>query len=112
MAYKLGFSSGPRLWYDWGMESKPFSTVADLSCEQRQAVESMVGHALESQDVVFLVVMRPGQEPTSADKARARARLERVFQQADRFGQDQNIQPQAADAVIDSAVQDVRSRTA
>ena len=94
------------------METKPFNSVADLSREQRQAVESMVGHALDSQDVLFLVVMRPGQEPTVQDKARARARLDKVFQQADRFGEQQGIQPDAADAAIDDAVQDVRSRTA
>jgi hypothetical protein len=93
------------------METKPFSSAADLSSAQRQAVESMVGRTLESQDMVFLVVMRPGQEPTAADKAGARARLERVFQQSDRFGQEQGIKPDSADAAIDAAVQDVRSRT-
>jgi hypothetical protein len=92
------------------MSTSPFSSAADLSSAQRQAVESMVGRTLESQDMVFLVVLRPGQEPTAEDKARARARLERVFQQADRFGQEQGIDPVAADAAIDAAVQDVRSR--
>lgn len=92
------------------MTTRPFSSAAELSTTQRQAVESMVGRTLESQDMVFLVVMRPGQEPTAEGKARARARLERVFQQTDRFGQEQGIEPGAADAAIDAAVQDVRSR--
>ncbi len=92
------------------MEATPFSNAADLSIAQRQAVESMVGRTLESQDMVFLVVLRPGREPSADDKARARAQLEQVFQQSDRFGQEQGIDPSAADAVIDAAVQDVRSR--
>jgi hypothetical protein len=73
------------------MESKPFSSAANLSREQRQAIESIAGHALDSQDVVFLVVMRPGQEPLAEDKARARTRLEGVFQQSDRFGAARGI---------------------
>ena len=59
---------------------KPFRTLADLSTT----------------------------EPTAADKACARALMERVFEQADRFGQEQGIDPDAADAAIDAAVQDVR----
>ena len=93
------------------METSSFNTVADLSHEQRLAVEAMVGRPLDAEDTVFLVVMRPGHEPTAADKARARARLEKVFAEADRHGLEQGISAADADAAIDSAVQDVRSRT-
>jgi hypothetical protein len=93
------------------MESKPFSNVADLSAAQRQAVESMVGHPLQGEDMVFLVVMRPGHEPNSQDKAHARARLEKVFEQVDRYGDEHNVSPEEADAAIDAAVDDVRSRS-
>jgi hypothetical protein len=67
-------------WYNTGMETKPFSNVADLSATQRQAVESMVGRPLQGEDMVFLVVMRPGHDPSSQDKAHARARLEKIFE--------------------------------
>lgn len=93
------------------MESHPFSNVADLSSEQRQAVESMVGHPLDTRDTLFLVVMRPGREPTAGDKARARARLQKVFEQVDTHGERHPIPPDEADAAIDAAVRDVRSRT-
>jgi hypothetical protein len=93
------------------METSPVNTAANLSLTQREAIESMVGRTLESQDMVFVIVMRPGQEPSAADKARARRRLERIFEQSDRYGAEHGIQPDQADAAIDAAVQDVRSRT-
>jgi hypothetical protein len=92
------------------MEGKPFTNVADLSREQRLAVESMVGHPLDSEDMLFLVVMRPGQEPTAADKARARARLETLFEQIDHSAAERGITGEDADAAIDDAVRDVRAR--
>jgi hypothetical protein len=93
------------------METSSVSNVGELSREQRQAVESMVGRALDSQEVVVVAIMRPGEVPTAADKARARARLQRVFDQADRFGDEQGISADEADKAIDAAVEDVRSRT-
>jgi hypothetical protein len=93
------------------METKSFSQAADLSSEQRHVVETMVGHPLSGEDMVFLVVMRPGHQPTSDDKAHARARLEKVFEQIDRHGDEHNVSPEEADAAIDAAVRDVRSRS-
>jgi hypothetical protein len=90
------------------METKSYNQAADLSAEQRHAVESMVGHPLNGEGMVFLVVMRPGQEPTSQDKAHARARLEKVFEQVDRHGDEHNVSPEEADAAIEAAVRDVR----
>jgi hypothetical protein len=93
------------------MEASSVSNVGELSLEQRQVVESMVGRALDSQEVVVVAIMRFGREPTAAEKARARARLERVFDQADRYGHEQGISADEADKTIDAAVEDVRSRT-
>ncbi len=92
------------------MESTVISSVADLTGVQRQAVEAMVGRALDPRDLVFLTVMQPGQEPSPRDKAGARARLERVFQQSDEYGQAHGVAPQSADAAIDAAVEEVRAR--
>jgi hypothetical protein len=50
-------------------------------------------------------------QPTAEDKARARARLEQLFEQVDRFGQARCIDPVTADAAIDAAVRAVRSRS-
>lgn len=71
----------------------------------------MIGGPLESQDVISLVVMRPGHEPSAVDKARGRARLERIFERVDRYGDEHGISPEEADAAIDAAVEDVRSRS-
>ncbi len=52
----------------------------------------------------------PGCEPTIHDKARARTRLARVFEQSDRFGHEHNTDPQGADATIDAAILEIRSQ--
>jgi hypothetical protein len=93
------------------METKSFNQASNLSAEQRQAVEAMVGHPLNGEDMVFLVVMHPGREPTAEDKAHARARLEKVFEQVDRHGDEHNVSPEEADRAIDAAVRDVRSQS-
>jgi hypothetical protein len=92
------------------MEATSFSNVADLSQEQRLAVESMVGRPLQAEDRVFLVVLRPNREPTAEAKARARARVEQVFAQTDRYGQEHGITADEADAAIDQAVREIRSQ--
>ena len=92
------------------METVPLSSAADLSLAQRQAIESIVGRTLESRDMVFVAIFRPGEEPAADVKAQARARLERIFEKVDRYGETSGIDPAAADAAIDEAVQDVRSR--
>ena len=93
------------------METKSFSQAADLSSEQRHVVEAMLGHPLNGDDMVFLVVMRSGHQPTSQDKAHARARLEKIFEQIDQHGDEHDVSPEEADAAIDAAVRDVRSRS-
>jgi hypothetical protein len=70
----------------------------------------MVGRPLQAEDRVFLVILRPNREPTAEAKARARARLDEVFAQVDRYGQEHGITPDEADAAIDLAVQEIRSQ--
>lgn len=92
------------------MEMKSFSSVAELSDEQRRVVESLLGHALQPEDTVMLVVGQPGREPTSEEKAEARDGLERIFERIDAYGREYNISPDEADAEIDAAVREIRSR--
>ncbi len=92
------------------METTSFSNAADLSQDQRLAVESIVGRPLQAEDRVFLVVLRPNREPTAEAKDRARARLDEVFARVDRYGQEHGITADEADAAIDRAVHDIRSR--
>lgn len=72
----------------------------------------MLGRTLGPHDMIFLSVFRQGQEPTAEDKARARTGLERLFQKIDRFGEEHGVNPAEADAAIDDAVRDIRSRSA
>jgi hypothetical protein len=110
LAAKSSISRWPWPWYTFIMKATSFSSVADLSHEQRSALESMVGRPLQSEDAVFLAVLQPNAEPTAEAKSRASAKLEQVFVQVDRIGREQGISADVADAAIDMAVEAVRSR--
>jgi hypothetical protein len=92
------------------MEMKLSSNVADLSDEQRQLLESLMGLRLQPEQVLYWVVVNPGKEPAEADKAQSRAGLQELFAKADRHADEQGASPDAFGAAVDEAVQHVRSR--
>ncbi|HUY36836.1 MAG TPA: hypothetical protein VMV69_29220 [Pirellulales bacterium] len=90
------------------MESKLSSNVADLSDDQRQLLELLIGQPLRRDQVLYWVVMSPGREPTTADKAQARAGLQAIFDKVDRHVVEQRISPDVFASAVDEAVRHVR----
>jgi hypothetical protein len=93
------------------MERKLSSNVADLSDEQRKTLETVLGQPLQRDQVLYWIVMSPGEEPTSADKAKARAGLQNIFQQVDRNMAANGTTPEEFNDAVDEAVQHVRLRS-
>jgi hypothetical protein len=92
------------------METKLSSNVADLSAEQRQMLETLIGQPLRQDQVLLWVVASAGHQPTASDKAQARAGLQELFSKVDlRIAQAGGGQDDA-EAVIDDAVRQVRSQ--
>ena len=92
------------------MESKLSSNVADLSDEERQLLESLIGQQLRRDQVLYWLVVSPGHEPTTADKAQSRAGLQAIFNKVDRHVADQGISPEEFASAVDEAVRHVRSQ--
>ena len=92
------------------MESKLSSSVADLSDEQRQLLESLIGRQLQPDQVLYWLVVSPGHHPTAADKARSRAGLQAIFDKVDRHVADQEISSEEFASAVDEAVRHVRSQ--
>jgi hypothetical protein len=61
-------------------------------------------------DCIILPGALSGREPTSAQKAEARARLKRLFERVDEYGCANNVSPDEADAAIDEAVRRIRTQ--
>ena len=91
------------------MESKLSSNVADLSDEQRQLLESLIGQRLRSDQVLYWLVVSRGHEPTAADRAQSRAGLQAIFDKVDRHAADLGIGPEEFASAVDEAVRHVRS---
>ncbi len=92
------------------MEMKLSSNVADLSDDQRQMLESLIGLRLQPDQVLYWVVVNPGKMPAEVDKARSRAGLQELFAKADRRADEHGLSPEKFGAAVDEAVQHVRSR--
>jgi hypothetical protein len=91
------------------MENASFSHVADLSHEQRTAVESIVGEALHPDDQLFVAVLHPNREPSTEAKSRARSRLDRLFAESQGRALDSRATDDEAESIINEAVHKVRS---
>ena len=92
------------------MESKLSSNVADLSDDQRQLLETLIGQPLHRDQVLYWVVMSPGREPTTTDKAEASAGLQAIFDKVDRHAVEQGFSPDEFASAVDEAVRHVRSQ--
>ena len=92
------------------MESKLSSNVADLSNEERQLLESLIGQQLRHDQVLYWLVVSPGHEPTKTDKAQSRAGLEGIFKKVDSHVADRGISPEVFASAVDEAVRHVRSQ--
>lgn len=91
------------------MQSKLSSNVADLSDDQRKVVESLIGHKLRREQVLYWLVVSPGREPTSAAKAESRSGLQELFEKVDRRFAEQGTTEEEFGMAVDEAVKRVAS---
>ena len=102
--------STPPAWYYSDVESKLSSNVADLSDEERQLLESLIGQELRHDQVLYWLVASPGHTPTNGDKVQSRSGLQAIFRKVDRHVADQGISPEEFASLVDEAVRHVRSQ--
>ena len=92
------------------MESKLSCNVANLTNDERQFLESLIGQQLRQDQVLYWLVVSPAHKPTAADKAQSRAGLQAIFKKVDRHIVDQGTSPEEFASAVDEAVRHIRSR--
>lgn len=92
------------------MQSKLSSNVADLSDDQRKVVESLIGQQLRREQVLYWLVVSPGREPTSSEKAEARSGLQELFKKVDHRFAEQGSTEDEFGLAVDEAVKHIRSQ--
>jgi fructose-1,6-bisphosphatase/inositol monophosphatase family enzyme len=90
--------------------STVFTSVSDLSAEQRRAAELLIGHRLDPAEIVVVTAARAKEEPTSEARTASLAKLRVIFDAIDEHGRNHGITSEEADAAIDEAIFAIRPR--
>ena len=85
--------------------------VEDIPVDEREALETLLGHPLEANQQVFLIAYTPNSKPDEAARTAARHGLLRTFDAVDRHAAEQGITPEEAEAAIDEAMEHIRPRS-
>jgi hypothetical protein len=80
-------------------------TVSDITRNQRQAIEELVGGDLAPDQRIFVLAYRPGIEPSEAVKSVARSRIEELLTKAHKNAHQQDLAPTEIEAAIAEAIQ-------
>jgi len=91
-------------------ESVAIQNVKDLQTRERQWLEGMLGRHLQENQQVFIMVFTPGALPDEVTRQRARAGLEKTWEQVDRHMKEHGITDEEFDAAVDEAMEHVRRR--
>ena len=75
-------------------------TVSDMTPNQRHAIEELVGGDLAPDQRVFVLAYRPGIEPSEAEKAVARNRMDKLLTKAHENASQQDLPPGEIEAAI------------
>ena len=78
--------------------------VSDITPKQRDAIEDLIGGGLASDQRIFVLAYRPGVEPTEAEKAAARKRIEELLCKAQGNSSEQGVTSSEIDAAIAEAI--------
>jgi hypothetical protein len=82
--------------------------VSDLPAADRSAVEAIVGHALRSDDVLYIATLRVEGEPAAAERNAAWDEVESIIAGTNRHAAQSGLTSDQIDALIDSESAAVR----
>jgi type VI protein secretion system component VasF len=87
---------------------KSFHNVSDLPEASRSAVEAMVGHPLQRDDVLYIATIRVENKPASAERDAAWNELMAIIADMHQHVAASGMTPEQIDALIDSECEAVR----
>jgi hypothetical protein len=87
---------------------KSLHNVSDLAEANRAAVETIVGHPLRSDDVLYIATLRVETQPSAADRNAAWDELESMIADANHQAAESGLSAEQIDALVDSESAAVR----
>ena len=92
------------------MENMTTLSVNELPAGDRTTLEHLLGGQLTSGQQVFIMAFQPGVVMDETTRDAARTRLEETFAAQARRAAERGISADDADAAVEEAIQNVRSR--
>lgn len=96
--------------YTFSMESTLSRNVNDLPSPERETLENMLGQHLSPDQRVFIMTYTPNAVPENSVREAARAGLQRTFEKVDQYAAAHGVTPEEAEAALEEAIEQVRSR--
>jgi len=90
------------------MISLPVNEIPD---PDRRSLENLLGHPLQANQQVFVMVLPTGQAPDKATRRAAAESIRRTLAEVDQYRAAHGITDEEVDAAIDEAMQYVRPRS-
>jgi hypothetical protein len=87
---------------------KSLHNIADLPDAARSAVESLVGHPLRKDDVLYITTLGIASEPVPTEQQAAWDELESIIAESQRNAKASGLSPEIIDALIDEESAAVR----
>lgn len=84
--------------------------VNDMPNAEREALETLLGKPLESDQQVFVMAYTPNDVPDEKVRQAARLGLQQTFAAVDQYAREHGVTSEEADAAIDEAMERIRPR--
>ena len=85
--------------------------VNDIPEPDRRSLENLLGHPLEADQQVFVMVYSAGQVPDEATRRAAAAKIRQTLAEVDQYRVANSIPDEEVDAAIDEALHQIRQRS-
>ncbi len=85
-------------------------SVSNLQGNGKRLLEDLLGHRLQDNQQVLIMVLSPGIEPDEAAHRQARQGIEATIQKTEAYAAEHGVSDDAIDAAIEEAMRQVRPR--
>lgn len=83
-------------------------TVSDITPNQRETIEDLIGSDLAPDQRLFILAYNPGVEPSQSEKASARNRIHVLLNEARDNVQKSGVTDSQAEAAVEEAIRSIK----
>ena len=92
------------------LEPITVKNVKDIQTGERHWLEGLLGHEVQDNQQVFIMLFTPGLEPSEAAREEARAGFRETWDKVQHHMQERGVSDQGFDAAVDEAMNSIRPR--